>query len=147
MGSGLSVNLGSLHLDGKAGVVLLSLLVVATAGKVIGPSLCARFTSLPWSEALTLGVLLNSRGLTELVVLQIGYEANIISAEMLGLLTIVALATTVMTTPLLKATGALRTPPPPNPTEPVTGHTSETAALALSGTDSLSAQPAGRPPE
>ncbi|MFD7540224.1 cation:proton antiporter [Streptomyces sp. NPDC059819] len=147
LGFGLSVNLGSLHLDGKAGVVLLSLLVVATAGKVIGPSLCARFTGLPWSEALTLGVLLNSRGLTELVVLQIGYEANIISAEMLGLLTIVALATTVMTTPLLKATGALRTPPPPSPAEPVTGHTSETAALALSGTDSLSAQPAGRPPE
>ncbi|MFC4961443.1 cation:proton antiporter [Streptomyces mauvecolor] len=145
LGFGLSVNLGSLRLDGGAGLVLLGLLVAATVGKVVGPSLCARFTGLPWSEALTLGVLLNARGLTELVVLQIGHEAGIIGKEMLGLLTLVALATTVMTTPLLKATGALREPPPRPSTTPE--QTPQAPPLALSGAETVSAQHAGRPPE
>ncbi|MEU3355867.1 cation:proton antiporter [Streptomyces sp. NPDC037389] len=113
LGFGLGVDLHSLHLGGGAGLALLALLVVATAGKVFGPGLSARLTGLPWSESLTLGILLNARGLTELVVLQIGYEAHLINKEMLGLLTIVALVTTVMTTPLLKLTGALREPAPP----------------------------------
>lgn len=130
LGFGLSVDLGSLHLDGGGGLVLLGLLVVATLGKVAGPGLCARFTGLPWSEALTLGVLLNARGLTELVVLQIGYQAEIIDKDMLGLLTIVALATTVMTTPLLKVTGALREPSPKPPAPPE--QTPEVRPLALS---------------
>ncbi|MFD3546463.1 cation:proton antiporter [Streptomyces sp. NPDC058655] len=116
LGFGLSVDLSSLHLDGGAGIALLGLLAVATAGKILGPSLCAWLTGLPRGEALTLGVLLNARGLTELVVLQIGYEAHIINEEMLGLLTIVALVTTLMTTPLLRVTGVRPDPrlPPPS---------------------------------
>ncbi|MER7461279.1 cation:proton antiporter [Streptomyces sp. NPDC097981] len=105
LGFGLTVDLSSLHLDGSAGVALLCLLAAATAGKVFGPSLCAWLTGLPRGEALTLGVLLNARGLTELVVLQIGYEAHIINEKMLGLLTVVALVTTLMTTPMLQFTG------------------------------------------
>ncbi|MEU2588959.1 cation:proton antiporter [Streptomyces avermitilis] len=153
LGFGLSVNLGSLHLDGEAGLVLLGLLVVATLGKVVGPGLCARFTGLPWSEALTLGVLLNARGLTELVVLQIGYETGIIGKEMLGLLTIVALATTVLTTPLLKATGALRKLPPnppaaqEQPPQSATGQAPKAPPLALSGVEGVSERRAGRSPE
>ncbi|MEU6687698.1 cation:proton antiporter [Streptomyces sp. NPDC046832] len=104
LGFGLTVDLRSLHLDGSAGIVLLCLLAVATAAKITGPSLVARLTGLPWRESFTLGILLNARGLTELVVLQIGYEAQLINEELLGLLTIVALATTLMTTPLLKLT-------------------------------------------
>lgn len=107
LGFGLTVDLQSLHLDGSAGVALLCLLAAATAAKIIGPSLAARLTGLPWRESFTVGILLNARGLTELVVLQIGYEAHLINEELLGLLTIVALATTVMTSPLLKLTGCL----------------------------------------
>ncbi|WP_307721237.1 cation:proton antiporter [Streptomyces paromomycinus] len=174
LGFGLGVDLGSLSLDGGAGLVLLALLVVATVGKVAGPSLCARCTGLPWSEALTLGVLLNARGLTELVVLQIGYEAGIIDEKMLGLLTIVAITTTVMTTPLLKATGALREPPsrppaspdqppaspdqppaspdqppasPDQPAGPAAQRSPEAPPLALSGAEGVSERPAGRSPE
>ncbi|MER0245215.1 cation:proton antiporter, partial [Streptomyces sp. HSW2009] len=105
LGFGLTVDLGSLHLDGAAGIALLSLLAAATLAKIAGPSLAAWLTGLPWRESCTVGVLLNARGLTELVVLQIGYEAHLINAEMLGLLTVVALVTTVMTSPLLRCVG------------------------------------------
>ncbi|MGW3038450.1 cation:proton antiporter [Kitasatospora sp. NPDC001159] len=132
LGFGLNVNLRSLHLDGSAGLVLLALIVVATLAKVIGPGLCARLTGLPWRESVILGVLLNARGLTELVVIQIGYQAHIISQQMLGMLTIVALATTVMTAPLLRAAGSGRGPQQPvsTPAEPVEPVLAGTATLS-----------------
>lgn len=118
LGFGLTVNLRSLRLDGQAGIVLLCLLAAATATKIAGPSLAARLTGLPWRESFAVGTLLNARGLTELVVLQIGYEARLINQELLGLLTIVALATTLMTAPLLKLTATfpehLRQSSPPS---------------------------------
>ncbi|MEV6669120.1 cation:proton antiporter [Streptomyces sp. NPDC051162] len=106
LGFGLSVDLGSLRMDGTTALVLAGLLLTAVLAKLVGPGLCARLTGLPWRESLTLGVLLNTRGLTELVVLQIGHEARLIDDQMLGLLTVVALVTTAVTAPLLRLTGA-----------------------------------------
>jgi Kef-type K+ transport system membrane component KefB len=57
---------------------------------------------LPWRAALTLGVLLNTRGLVELIVLNAGYELNLISAKLFTVLVVMALATTLMTYPLLQ---------------------------------------------
>lgn len=105
LGFGLGVDLSSLDLSSGGGLVLLGLLAVAVIGKIGGAGLVARYAGLPWRESFTLGVLLNTRGLTELVVLQIGHEAGIIDGPLLAILTVVALVTTLMTGPLLKLTG------------------------------------------
>lgn len=110
---GLSINLGALSWNGTTLLALAALLFTAVVAKVAGPSLCAVLTGMPWRPALALGVLLNARGLTELVVLQIGYQAGIIDQALLGILTIVALTTTAMTGPLLRRVGFV--PPPRSP--------------------------------
>ncbi|MTE19607.1 hypothetical protein F0L17_10795 [Streptomyces sp. TRM43335] len=120
-GFGLTTDLGALAWGGEAALTFGCLLAVAVASKVLGPGLCARLTGMSWPSALALGVLLNARGLTELVVIQIGYQARIIDAEMASVLTLVALVTTAVTSPLLRllGPGALddrplpRRPPPP----------------------------------
>ncbi|MFE9775798.1 cation:proton antiporter [Streptomyces sp. NPDC005931] len=101
-GFGLTADLSALTWDGGTVLVLLGLLALATLGKVAGPGLCAWLTGMRRRPALVLGVLLNSRGLTELIVIQIGYDAGIIDGRMLAVLTLVALGTTVMTSPLLR---------------------------------------------
>ncbi|OKI00998.1 hypothetical protein A6A06_19180 [Streptomyces sp. CB02923] len=110
---GLTTDLGILRWDGPLLLALAALLFTAVAAKIIGPSLCAVLTGMRWRPALALGVLLNSRGLTELVVLQIGYQAKIIDQSLLGILTIVALVTTVMTSPLLRGLGFSSAQPSP----------------------------------
>ncbi|MEU1805965.1 cation:proton antiporter [Streptomyces sp. NPDC019937] len=102
---GLTIDLGTLHWNGTTLITLAILLTTAVTAKIAGPTLCAVLTGMNWRPALALGVLLNSRGLTELVVLQIGYQAKIIDQSLLGVLTIIALATTIMTSPLLRCLG------------------------------------------
>jgi len=80
----------------------LMVIALATAGKLGGTAVAARFSGLPWRAALTLGVLLNTRGLVELIVLNAGYELNLISAKLFTVLVVMALATTLMTYPLLQ---------------------------------------------
>ncbi|MFF8861433.1 cation:proton antiporter [Streptomyces sp. NPDC015139] len=116
MGYGLGVDLGALRLSAGAGLVPAALLAAAVVTKIGGTGLGARYAGLPWTESLAVGILMNTRGLTELVVLQIGHEAHIIDDRMFALLTVVALMTTLMTAPLLKLT---RTLPPPEPTNPI----------------------------
>ena len=77
------------------------IIVVATAGKLGGCLLAARWTGASWREAFALGALLNTRGLMELIVLNIGYELGILSQRVFTMLVIMALLTTVMTGPLL----------------------------------------------
>ncbi|MFZ3475572.1 cation:proton antiporter [Streptomyces sp. 4.24] len=101
-GFGLSTDLTGLRWDARTASVLAVLLALAVLGKIAGPALCARLTGMAWRPALTVGVLLNARGLTELVVIQIGYQAGVIDRRLLGILTLVALATTAMTSPLLR---------------------------------------------
>ncbi|WP_399095658.1 cation:proton antiporter [Streptomyces sp. BBFR2] len=102
---GLTTDLSTLVWDGPTLATLAVLLVAAVGAKIIGPTLCARVTGAQWRPAIALGVLLNSRGLTELVVIQIGYQTQIIDRSLAGILTIVALVTTMMTGPLLRLLG------------------------------------------
>lgn len=104
-GFGLTVDLTGLRWDARTALALAGLLSLAVLGKLLGPGLVARLTGMAWKPAVTLGVLLNARGLTELVVVQIGYQAGIIDRRLLGILTLVALITTAMTTPLLRLLG------------------------------------------
>ena len=77
----------------------------ATLGKVGGATAAARWTGQPWRESLALGVLLNTRGLVELIVLNIGYKFGIFSPTLFTMLVVMALVTTTLTTPVLDLLG------------------------------------------
>lgn len=80
----------------------LVVVVVAIAGKLGGASIAARLTGAPWAEATTIGVLMNTRGLTEIVFLSIGLELGVISATMFTIMVVMALVTTFMAVPILR---------------------------------------------
>jgi K+:H+ antiporter len=84
-----------------AGIVLLA----AVFGKIGGASLAARWSGQSWKEALALGALLNTRGLVELIVLNIAYNARVFSPTLFTMLVLMALLTTMLTTPLLNLLG------------------------------------------
>ncbi|MBI2807537.1 MAG: cation:proton antiporter [Planctomycetes bacterium] len=85
------------------------IIAVATVGKFGGTLLSARLNGLAWREATALGILMNTRGLMELIVLNIGLDLNIISPTLYSMMVVMALATTMATTPLLLWTGYGRT--------------------------------------
>ncbi|MFD8816720.1 cation:proton antiporter [Streptomyces sp. NPDC059627] len=99
--SGMSVQLNGLH----ASDLLLLLVICATAmvGKVTAGALSARGGArLPWRDSLLIGVLLNTRGLTELIVLNVGLQAGVIGPRLYALLVVMALFTTAATGPLIR---------------------------------------------
>ncbi|HYJ85576.1 MAG TPA: cation:proton antiporter [Pyrinomonadaceae bacterium] len=75
---------------------------VAVVGKFGGASIAARASGMNWRESAALGVLMNTRGLVELVVLNIGLDIGVISPALFAMMVIMALVTTFMTTPLLE---------------------------------------------
>ncbi len=79
--------------------ICLVIIGVATAGKLGGSALAARLTGMKWRESLELGALMNTRGLMELIALNIGYDMGILSQRVFTMLVIMALVTTVMTSP------------------------------------------------
>lgn len=81
--------------------VCLVIVLVAVAGKVAGSFVAARGSGVAPRSALALGILMNSRGLMELVVLNIGLDMGLISPAIFTMLVVMALVTTLMTTPLL----------------------------------------------
>jgi Kef-type K+ transport system membrane component KefB len=82
-------------------LVCLGIIGVATAGKLGGTAIVSRMMKMPWRESLELGALMNTRGLMELIVLNIGYELGILSLHIFSMLVLMAIATTMMTGPLL----------------------------------------------
>jgi Kef-type K+ transport system membrane component KefB/nucleotide-binding universal stress UspA family protein len=74
---------------------------VACLGKFGGVTLAGRISGLPWRESSALGILMNTRGLVELVVLNIGLDLGVIGSKLFTMLVLMALVTTFMTTPLL----------------------------------------------
>jgi Kef-type K+ transport system membrane component KefB len=77
------------------------ILVTAIAGKFIGCAIAARATGLTWRESITLGALLNTRGLVELVILNIGLDLNVISPAVFSMMVLMTLVTTLITAPVL----------------------------------------------
>jgi Kef-type K+ transport system membrane component KefB len=80
------------------GVIIL----VASAGKFGGSLVAARLTGLGWRDSAALGVLMNTRGLMELIVLNIGLELGVISPTLFAMLVLMAVLTTFATTPVLQ---------------------------------------------
>jgi nucleotide-binding universal stress UspA family protein len=101
--TGLRTDIGLLGssgaLWGACGLVLL----VAIVGKWGGSSFVAKALGMGWRESMALGVLMNTRGLTELIILNIGLDLKVIPPALFAILVIMALVTTFMTTPLLSA--------------------------------------------
>lgn len=79
-----------------------ALILVATIGKFGGSAIAARATGLRWREASALGILMNTRGLMELIVLNVGLDLGVISPTIFTMLVIMALVTTFATTPVLR---------------------------------------------
>ena len=98
--TGLRTQIGLLnepHLWQMCGVIIL----LAVTGKFVGSALAAKFVGQSWRESLIVGALMNTRGLMELVVLNIGYDLGVLSPEVFAMMVIMALVTTFMTGPAL----------------------------------------------
>jgi len=77
------------------------IIVLAVVGKLGGSMLSARFNGMSWRESAAVGILMNTRGLVELVILNIGLDLGILSPALFSIMVLMALVTTLMTTPLL----------------------------------------------
>ncbi len=110
--SGLRTQIGLLHTAGDwaltAGIVAL-----ATLGKFGAATLTARATGSSWKDASAVGVLMNTRGLMELVVLNIGLDLGVISPELFTMMVLMALVTTAATSPSLNVIGVEHDAPAP----------------------------------
>ncbi|OTB02181.1 hypothetical protein M426DRAFT_322889 [Hypoxylon sp. CI-4A] len=99
--SGLSTDLGLLN-DGITWAYVIGVIACAFAGKIIGGTLAAKAMKLVWRESFSIGVLMSCKGLVELIVLNIGLQAKILSQRTFTIFVVMALVTTVATTPLTK---------------------------------------------
>jgi Kef-type K+ transport system membrane component KefB len=86
---------------GALWTIFALILVVAVIGKLGGSAAAARLTGMRWREALSVGVLMNTRGLMELVILGVGLDIGVITPTLYAMMVLVALCTTVMASPLL----------------------------------------------
>jgi Kef-type K+ transport system membrane component KefB len=98
--TGLRTQIGLLN-DPHAWLITGLIVATAIAGKFLGSTFAAKFMRQSWKDSLTIGVLMNTRGLMELIVLNIGYDLGVLSPEIFAMLVIMALVTTVMTGPCL----------------------------------------------
>jgi Kef-type K+ transport system membrane component KefB len=82
-------------------VICFLIISVATLGKLVGSMLASRYIGNSWRDSFAIGVLMNTRGLMELIVLNIGYDLGVISPKIFVMMVIMALVTTFITGPLL----------------------------------------------
>ncbi len=97
--AGMSVDLSAIDVPGLGELGLI--LAVSIGGKITGTFLAARIHRIDWHEATVLGVLMNTRGLTELIVLTIGLPLGLLDRRLYSLFVLMALLTTAMTGPAL----------------------------------------------
>lgn len=98
-------------------LICVGIIAVATVGKVGGTLLAARLIGQSWRDSAALGILMNTRGLMELIVLNIGLDLGVISPTLFAMMVLMALATTIATTPLLRLVG-IQTMPQQRQTPP-----------------------------
>ena len=99
--SGLNTQIGLVN-SPTLWAVTLGILIVSIAGKGIACMLAARLKKVPLRESVALGSLMNARGLIELILLNIGLEAGIITPTLFSILVLVAIVTTLMATPVFE---------------------------------------------
>jgi K+:H+ antiporter len=99
--TGLRTRIGLVH-GAEMWSYCLLIIGVAILGKLGGTSIAARMGGMSWRDATALGVLMNTRGLVELVVLNIGLDIRVISPALFSMMVLMALVTTFMTAPVLE---------------------------------------------
>ena len=104
--TGLRTQIGVLN-DGNLWLLCAAIIALAVTGKFIGSALAAKLVGQNWKDSLTIGALMNTRGLMELIVLNIGYELGILTTEVFTIMVIMALVTTLMTGPALNLIGRI----------------------------------------
>ena len=122
--------LNSAYIWGITGLVI----TVAVAGKWGGSMLAARATGETWQDAAAIGILMNTRGLTELVILSVGLDLGVITTTVFTIMVLMALTTTLMATPMLSLVcGGLETAPrhAPVPVDDTSWARHETEELEL----------------
>jgi Kef-type K+ transport system membrane component KefB len=98
--TGLKTQIGLLN-EGHLWVTFGWILLVAVAGKFGGSAIAGKIVGQSWKDSLSIGVLMNTRGLMQLIVLNIGYDLGILSPEIFAMMVLMALVTTFMTGPAL----------------------------------------------
>ena len=99
--TGLRTTIGMIH-GGSMWLYCGAIILVAITGKLGCSMLAARASGVSWNEAAGLGILLNTRGLMELLILNIGLDIGVISPALFAMMVLMALITTFMTTPMLE---------------------------------------------
>jgi Kef-type K+ transport system membrane component KefB len=117
--TGLSLNVGTLRGDSFA--LLLVILAIACVGKTVPGYWISRASGLAVRDSATVAALVNTRGLTELIALNVGLSNGIINSQLFAVLVLVALITTIMTGPLLAAIRPIRMPESESESEEITG--------------------------
>jgi Kef-type K+ transport system membrane component KefB len=105
--TGLRTQIGLLN-DSRSWLICGAVVAVAIAGKLGGGMMAARWTGMSWLDSFSIGTLMNTRGLMELIVLNLGYDLGILSQKVFAIMVIMALSTTFMTGPLLELAEARR---------------------------------------
>lgn len=98
--TGLRTQIGLLN-EGNLWATCGLIIFVAVLGKFGGSAFAAKLTGQSWKDSLSIGALMNTRGLMELIVLNIGYDLGILSPSLFAIMVLMALSTTLMTGPLL----------------------------------------------
>jgi Kef-type K+ transport system membrane component KefB len=99
--TGLRTQLGLLN-DWPSWARCLGIIAIAIAGKFGGSMWAARWTGMNWYDSFVVGASMNTRGLIELIVLNIGYDLGVLPPRIFTMMVIMALTTTLMTGPLLQ---------------------------------------------
>jgi Kef-type K+ transport system membrane component KefB len=82
-------------------LIAVAMIAAAVAGKLVGCGLAARMSGFRWKEAGIIGAMMNARGLMALIAINLGYELGVVPRSLYAVLVLMALATTMLTTPLL----------------------------------------------
>lgn len=98
--TGLNTKIGLLNTP-QLWMLCGCIILIATFGKLVGGTLVSRYLGFNWKSSMTIGALMNTRGLMELVVLNIGYDLGILTPEIFAMMVVMALFTTFLTSPIL----------------------------------------------
>uniref|UniRef100_A0A914W636 Cation/H+ exchanger domain-containing protein n=1 Tax=Plectus sambesii TaxID=2011161 RepID=A0A914W636_9BILA len=98
--SGLKTSVGLLN-DAMTWMWLVLVILISCSGKIFGCTFAAKLVGIPWRESWSIGILMNTKGLVELIVLNIGLEAQVINPKIFTIMVMMALVTTFMTSPII----------------------------------------------
>jgi Kef-type K+ transport system membrane component KefB len=96
------IRMTALPVEGRLWLDAVMIMLVAVCGKWGGAAIAARATGLSWRDASSLGILLNTRGLVELVILNVGLDLGVLSPALFSLMVLMTLVTTGMASPVLR---------------------------------------------